>query len=275
MLSSLWNPADPSCEWDTWSTWQAQRDDAHFVAFDAYLAFFRAQPESFFPPSCVSSGSDAKFFWYAFGVFTPLIVAKPLTPSQALSFGASLLALYDANKGYARLFTGDPPGIAHLRACVSAQNLSLLRSYDYAPYAYDVSQLHAHTVAQFSLSSLVLFILSHSLHRSGAAVPHVDPALLRDAYARKAFCKVLKNSAVASFWDPHADRPFIYSGACSRWDVDTKFACSRCKRLSETLWGHYQLCLDCYKTKACYVCGDSQVASINDDGFPRCSEHPQ
>lgn len=271
---SLWSQ-DPTSEWDTWATWQAQRDDAHFAAFAAYSTFFRAQPDSFFPPTCVTSGPDAKYYWYALGVFAPLVVADALTPAQTMSLATSLLTTYDSNKGYTRLLRGDPPAIAHVRSCVNQQNLALLRSYDYTPYAYDVSELHAHTVAQFSLSSLLLRLLAHALHRSGSTAPRITVECCKAAYDRKTFCKSLANVSVASFWDPHADRPFMYGGGCSRWAVSAKYSCSLCRRLSETLWGHYHLCLDCYKTKACYVCGDSRVASTNEDGFPRCQEHPE
>ena len=273
-MFSLWAPSDPSAEWDAWAAWQALRDDSHYSEFPAYHDFFLSQPDSFFPRNCASSEPNAKHYWYAFGVFTPLLVAKPLRPDQAMSFATSLLTVYDSNKGYSRMLTGDPPAIAHLRSCVADSNLAALRTYDYSPYAYDPSRVHAHTVAQFSLSSLLMRLLSHSLHCSGAAVPSVPAAPLRDAYDRKEFCKVLKNFSTASFWDPHAARPFIYAGNCSRWTVSAQFSCSRCARLSEALWGYYQLCLDCYKTKACYVCGDSLITSLNEDGFPRCSDHP-
>jgi len=267
----MW-PSQPSSEWDSWKAWQSQQQDDHYITFDAFTRFFQKQPHTFFPPNPIVNDRDRKYYWYCFGVFTPLVVHQAITMEEIMSLCCSLIAIYDNCKGYIRTLVGDSDGMAKLRHCAVNSNLSALKSIDFEPYCYDIRVVHAHTVCQFSLSSLLLRILAHALRLCGGNTPGINVDDCIYAYENKVFAKNLSGSLTASIWDS-TSKPFLHQGRCSKWHSDKQRKCTHCQRLTESLWGAYFLCLDCFKTKCCSICGDSSRVFPSADGFVKCGEH--
>ena len=141
-------------------------------------------------------------------------------------------------------------------------------------YYYDYSIIHAHTVAYFSLSTLVMMLVSNHIGRITGHKNHrtIDFEKCKKAYENCVFgipeeIHIIKSAPIDII--PHSRNHIM----ANSWPVTKQIKCSKCSRLTEGTWGKFGYCLDCHLKKACSSCGaDAQGKSENDD-MPKCSFH--
>src|SRR3972149_4705421 len=155
-----WTNTSTQTEWNTWDEWQRRQPPIHFEKSDMFSYFISKHPDFRPMPYNVLMGYGADYFKYCFGDFTQFIV-NPNGGVNALEYFSLLLSLYDTCKGVSRRLTGDPAGISLIRQSVDGKSLIPLIEHNFNQYAYDYSMIHAHTVVQYSLSSLIMRLVSH------------------------------------------------------------------------------------------------------------------
>jgi hypothetical protein len=226
-------------------------------------------------------GYKNMYIKYCFGCFENLIY---LPENYHINkYLILLIDIYDKNKGYIRSLKGDPVGISLVRKAIKTNNMDELYLHDFKMYAYDYSTIHAHTVAYFSLSTLLLFLISNYLHYNSyqsEAFPHIDQELCKTAYFAKSFgdityinpinkslsidIKQVKNT------DKISNKTFNSWPSITTASVPNK--CEHCERTTENHWGKFKSCLDCHLYVICNICGGEKY-SIGADNMPKCILH--
>jgi hypothetical protein len=261
------------------------------------------------------------------------------------------LDIYDICKGYLRRVKGEPTCINILREVIRKRSLIPLQTF-HQNFAYPYDAIHAHTVAQYSLSTLIMRLVNHYMSQiSSDYYPDISLNLCRDAYNECKFGKILKfsqhinpnfnendinitgtgterylfedghmkkiqtslNDHNLKHKDTHSPKSFLHhaeniltdnvvvntsqtsitpitstikssdkilsencvESSLSESDKDLSITCHRCKtctRVTETLWGIFDSCLDCHLKRICSICG-TQALIISNDGFPKCNIH--
>ena len=166
--SSSNKSVDPSeIEHGIWLEWQSKQPPIHYEKSEIFQYYLISHPE-FMPPAgsvLMVEGRSSGYYHYCFGDFTSILV-KPETGSNAIEYFALLLDIYDTCKGFSRRIKGDPVGITVLRQAVTRKCLTPLFNHDFNEYAYDYGQLHAHTVCQYSLSTLLMRFVSNYMSQT-------------------------------------------------------------------------------------------------------------
>lgn len=370
-------------EWNTWIEWQRQQHPTHYEKSDIFQ-YYLSMRQTFRPPqnSCMN-GYNSKYYIYCFGDFSSLLV-NPIGNGNIIHYIHLLLDVYDICKGYLRRFKGEPACITMLRNVTLNQSLIPLKTYDFSTNAYPYISIHAHTVAQYSLSTLIMRFVAHYMSQiSHKYYPNILVSSCQEAYTNYKFGKIgniqsplfLKEPVALTISKPNVypininqnekfkhteqrDYPLrqdysrhytetsekediIHRGGSVVHDetvadkkgivtdnrgtvIDNRgivvdnnggilthkegivvdngetiidkggtvidnggtvstsiklpvsftkyFRCRTCTRVTETIWGNFDTCLDCYLKRICSICG-SQAAIISSDGLPKCSLH--
>ena len=252
---------------EQWEIWQQKQSKAHYI--ESYLGIY-------IPPK---PGYKNLYFRYCFGDFENLIY-MPETCND-LNYFSLIISTYDKCKGYLRSIKGDASGIYLLRKVVMNKNCDDLYNHDFNIYNYNYSRIHAHTVAQFSLSTLLMLFVSNYMHfksYNSDHFPHIDVELCKNAYNTKVFGdityvnpskSVIRGTPVAIKKSEGVTRN------CNSWPGpihNLPKKCLECGRQSENFWGQNKHCLDCHLYKVCLICG-GQLFTIGKDNYPRCIVH--
>lgn len=160
-LSSLPGAREVDVEdiWKGWIAWQKTCSSENYCKYQPLLALEKTNAKW---RDLVARAEPMRYLGlaYCFGSFFPLLylAENGCTPKD---FSAMLLCVYDSCKGYKRTLVGDPSGIALLRRILETGDKKIFSELDTAEYLYPYASLHAHTVARFSLSTLILRIATH------------------------------------------------------------------------------------------------------------------
>ena len=143
--------------------WQSQQDSAHFRSYPPLQTYYAKNPDLHGPLQCY----DPAGYEYCFGDFAKLIKFPP-NGSNLYDDLALLLYVYDHCKGYFRWFY-DSEGISALRKSVRTKTVDALYTYKYPQYDY--TQIHAHTMAAYSLSDVIMTLVSHYIASFANSAP--------------------------------------------------------------------------------------------------------
>lgn len=265
-----WSKSTIKDEWSTWEEWQRHRNPSHYEKSDIFHYYLANRP-IFSPPK--NACHNNKHYIYCFGDFSAILVT-PTGGENALEYLILLVDIYDVCKGVSRrLLTGDPPCITLVRNVIRKRNLTLLQSFDFYQYEYPYCQIHAHTVAQYSLSTLLMRFISHYMSYIDIrkSYPMIDIALCQKACHDCVFgTPIFQTSSPITI----PFRPKLDEVRGSSWPSDNKtcLKCAKCKRVTENIWGDFDVCLDCHSKRICSVCGEKAVIISHDD-LPKCNLH--
>lgn len=273
-------------EWNIWREWQRHQSPSHYEKSDIFQYYLSKRP-CFQPPiqSC-AFGHGAKYYVYCFGDFTTLMVNP--TAGNVIEYLIALLDVYDVCKGYSRHLKGDPTGIAIIREVIQKKTLVPLEAHDFTQYSYEYNVIHAHTVAQYSLSTLLMKLLGNYMSHISAPGYHTKTELAISLLS----CRKAYDSCI--FGAPMSDKLLttpnqnVVSNTIAieqrrqktedfrgySWPSD-RASCMRCKicsRVTENTWGLFYACLDCHLKRICSKCGKAAVI-IGSDNFPKCYHH--
>jgi hypothetical protein len=152
---------------EDWDSWQKAQGPEHYEKSKVWSGFTSFYGKTSLPHSGISPDDpEYESFHYCFGEFTPLIIKGHLKPSPFPYFRL-LLDIYSCNKGYLRSLKGEPEFILALRRSVLEADLTALANFPYSSVSYDYGKIHAHTVAQYSLSSLLALLTRNALAYQG------------------------------------------------------------------------------------------------------------
>jgi len=262
---------------ETWREWQRSRPPAHFQLSPSYQTFVSYYPDFVGVTQEGAEGIYATYCLGQFRVFAPSHWIGAVTRDRLLR---GLLHLYDSCKGVGRsLLWGDPPGVLALRRALeegmSSKAVDSLFLYDFSSSFYDYTTLHAHTVAYFSLSTLVLSLASHILSRTVnfCTIPYFEPRLCKKAFESKVFgLRQHEESRSVPVAVPASPPPAEIAHGSWPNGLIAVHTCRFCHRKTEKLWGDNQACLDCHMEKICALCS-TPASTRGGDGFPRCALH--
>ncbi len=183
-------PNDLNTKWVTCEKWQSYQQTSLYEKC-IIMKYYRKNYDEI-------SLHDTKYLYneyyaYCFGDYTPLIIDINKTNISLLDYVKLLLKIYDTCKGKSRKLKGDPIRISTIRKCASLNNVSVLEIYDFGHINYPYSIIHAHTIAQFSLSTLLIRLLCHYLKQ---VYPNSAHELLsinkcKEAYYKKNYGEIL------------------------------------------------------------------------------------
>lgn len=284
MLNTLsnwipWASSVPQDEWNTWVEWQKNQPLTLFEQSDIFKYYLSRRP-NFQPPqySCITLYNN-KYYVYCFGDFTALLV-NPNGGGNATDFINLLIDVYDVCKGYTRRLTGDPIGIAILRDVINKRSLGPLQNHDFTQYNYPYDVIHAHTVAQYSLSTLLMRLTSHYMSHMctmgyylGISVQKCQKTMDKNTFGKPDIIISNKSSSSISI---QQQKPKSEDFRGHSWPRDqvTCLRCKSCNRVTENIWGKFDACIDCHLKRICSVCGN-QAVIIGIDNFPKCYHHQE
>lgn len=200
-----------------------------------------------------------QYFCYCFGDFTPLISNHILSQQELLSLSQFLLNLYDQHKGYdRRLRKGDSSDIQILRKFAQGEGFPVLEKINFIKYHYPYYKIHAHSIAQYSLSVLILRIMEHNLSYHYQHLKIIDFNQCYNSYQNATF-NVLKEENINMTIGSWSSGMYLY-------------ICSNCKSHNEKLWGKFKVCLDCYIHRLCRTCG-AKIQDLSMQHVPYCALH--
>jgi hypothetical protein len=206
---------------------------------------------------------------YCFGQFARFLTVPPETSTHGFSVWtliADLLAIYDTCKGYRRYWLGDLEHISFIRSCLKHRDLQDLSSYNWLPYAYDYTKIHAHTVAVYSLSTLCMRLISHRLAAitKREDIPYISADICNIVREQKCFAPKKGVRTVTQIISQ------IIPGAETNISLLEAKNCPACSRIVTQLYSKHNVCLDCSLRRICYVCGVKAVHVLRK---PVCEEH--
>lgn len=259
-------------EWSTWEEWQRNQPLSHFEQSEIFQYYLSQRPR-FKPPkySCITD-SNSRYYIYCFGDFASLLVNPH--GGDAMDYFALLLDIYDTCKGTTRRITGDPTGISLLRSAVQKRSLNPIQNHNFSQYNYDYNTLHAHTVAEYSLSTLMLRFVSHYM---SCITTRPNYSLILYPICQKAYNKSVFGEPKQIKSDPISIPNKISDDdgkASSSWPRvnNNCLRCKSCNRVTENLWGNFDACIDCHLKRICSTCG-IQAVIIGPDSLPKCYYH--
>lgn len=281
-----WTNTTVKDDWNTWEEWQRHQLHSHYEKSDIFHYYLSRRPQ-FSPPkqSCLN-GYQSKYYIYCFGDFTSLLV-NPYGGGDVTEYFSLLLDVYDICKGRSRMITGDPNGITLLRKVIAHRNLEPLKNFDFNKISYPYNIIHAHTVAQYSLSTLIMRLVGHYMSQTNANgyYPNIATASCKQAYDICIFgtpVSILKGEPGSNSNSKSVSVPIsiqarppnlddIKGGSWPR-DKSTCLRCKSCNRVTENVWGIFDACLDCHLKRICSMCSSPAVI-ISTDNLPKCSLH--
>jgi hypothetical protein len=267
LFSWVSGPSVPN-EQDNWLKWQSCQKKEHFQSSDIYT-YYKKNRTNF---STNKNYYTNPVYRYCFGDYSYLLVnPKDINApcTTIVEYIALIIDFYDVCKGITRRFTWDPEVISMLRSVIRENNISLLKRYNFEVHHYDYCKLHAHTVAQYSISTLLGFFVSNYLDFFKETLfvefPKINIFFCQKALIEKSFGSgAIAESFVksSSMIDIVSSKPPTKEPRWYSWPTDkTNFLyCLACKRVTEKHWGEGCLCLDCHVQK-------SGISSFSQDSF--------
>jgi hypothetical protein len=259
-------------EWIKWENWQKIQAPVHYEKSEIFHYYLTYRPD-FQPPfdSVVHNSVASLYYSYCFGDFTVFLV-NPTLGSDVLKYIAFLLDFYDVCKGFSRRVIGDPYNISILRTVLEKRNLYPLYNHDFSQYGYDYSKIHAHTVVQYSLSTLIMRFIGNFLYLSNTRGNFLDIniKLCQEAFVGYYFGYPKKTETSSPIYIQKPTEEF----RSSSWPRDNA-SCLRCKicnRVTENFWGNFQACIDCHLKRICSICSLPPII-ISSDNLPKCISH--
>lgn len=269
-------------EWDVWELWQRSQLLSHYENSEIFTHYKSSRPQFKSPKNSAISDSNSLYYNYCFGDFSQILIL-PNTKSNKLSedairYCALLLDFYDNCKGFSRRITGDPTCISILRSVIKKKSLLPFRKHDLNQYAYDYTLIHAHTVVQFSLSTLIMRFFCNYIANSLSLkeYPSIQISRCKYAYKQQAFSLIIENNveSLTSIPLEIPNRIIVEENKCASWPRASKFCtkCQICNRVTENLWGTFDACIDCHMKRICSICSQPAII-IGTDNLPKCKDH--
>lgn len=252
---------------DSWESWQKSQLKIHYIESNLSDYIYK------------KTGYKNSYIKYCFGDFEN-IYYMPENINE-IAYFTLLLSTYDRCKGYLRSFKGDLTGINLLRKVVKDKNSDELYNHDFKIYDYNYTIIHAHTVSYFSLSTLIMYLVSNYMHfksYNSDHFPHIDIELCKIAYNNKIYGDIIyinsnrelpRSNIISIKTKENNTHP---SNSWHGKSVNTINKCSNCNRVCDAYWGKHKLCLNCHLYEVCSVCG-GQKFSVGTDGYPLCVLH--
>lgn len=286
----------PENEWMAWEVWQRSQPPSHFEKSEMFQYYLSCRPQFSHVKNSILLYENYIYQSYCFGDFSAIFVNPAnvnISTVEAVRYCNFLLDFYDICKGITRRLTGDPSGIAVLREVVNKNTIIPLFKHDFNQYKYDYTILHAHTVCQYSLSTLLMRLLCNFLSRFTFEINFEEISMDRckSAYENYNFGhpfvrnieQILKNDKLVATNKLKFSQCSIPMGIpqkilleeekCSSWPRNlTCSRCSKCNRVSENLWGIFHCCIDCHMKRICSKCGITATV-IGSDKLPKCESH--
>ncbi len=156
---------DNNADWKKWEAWQSMQLPLHFSTSNIYRFFLDAHPKYTPLSNSVIHQLNCRGYVYCFGDFANLIVDPHGNSDKIVEYMILLVNVYDSCKGYTRKIKGDPEGISMLKNIISTKDISAMEDHDFNQYHYDYTKIHAHTVAAYSLSTLIMRLVSNYMYR--------------------------------------------------------------------------------------------------------------
>lgn len=261
-------------EWASWKYWQeAQDPSTHYTTYAPITELLQSFPKSYIPEGR-RTGIGTQI-WYCFGEFRTLLLYGEMNTEQLCVFINTLLIIYDKCKGPSRKWLwGDPYEISAFRIATTNQDFKSLETINWKFVEYPIGEIHAHTVAQYHLSTLICRLACHILAEAGYILPHIAQNEICDAYSKRSFLKynidthlgrILNNSL-------HHIETAVYRG-------DIPLVCKVCGRCTTVLKGKNSACDTCFRNQICLHCSSQEVRDSSDkvirgeDNLPRCISH--
>ena len=277
--SYIWNGTNQD-QWKKWLDWQRQQAKDHYKHSSIYDLYITQYPQSDLINNQINNTYNQKYYAYCFGSFKIFIVDYSVNLHEYIKI---LVLLYDHCKGINRRITGDAEGIQNLRKYLETLNIDYLYDYNFTQYNYDYMIIHAHTVACFSLSTLILRIVSHYLHfmSQDEKYPYISAEKCKQACNNNAFpYNPIRSNYINQ---PKLSKPIqIQSEIVSSnnkvasWPLNIgqnlTIRCLKCNRVTDKLWGSFNVCYDCHMKRICSTCG-SIATGITNDNLPKCNNH--
>lgn len=295
MLASLtnwlsWTTTDTQNEWEAWEIWQRSQPAAHYEKSEMFQHYLAYRPQFSCLKNSVLLYENSNYYVYCFGDFAAILINQntvSISTNEAVNYCNLLLDFYDICKGISRRITGDPVCISILRDVVNRNSILPLFKHDFDQYRYDYTILHAHTVCQYSLSTLLMRLLCNFLSKFSVELQfeEIKLKLCQSAYnnlnygaiknnitlPEKVPSKYLSRSSSKPLSVP--ERILIEEERGSSWPRNLSCSrCSKCTRVSENLWGDHHTCLDCHMKRICSKCGTTATV-IGTDKLPKCEAH--
>ncbi len=270
----------PKDEFDTWEIWQNQQLPTHYEKSDIFQYYLSVRPR-YCPPrnSCINDHNH-RYYVYCFGDFSSLIV-NPLGYNDIIGYIILLLDIYDVCKGFSRRLKGDPNCIALLREVIRKRSIDPILKHDLSQYDYPYNRIHAHTVAQYSLSTLLMKFIIHYLASNGVKGNYstITLPICQTTYNDQIFGAPKSTSnplAKSSPININQNAPSNKEMKVHSWPQDQSklFRCKVCTRVTENIWGDFDACMDCHLKRICSICGVRAVI-IATDGLPKCIAHQE
>lgn len=178
-----------SIEWNTWEMWQNNQPAKHFQTCEIYECLITNENMPKLNPPIINfcNSYNYKYYLYCFGQFAQYISYPNIRCD--IGYIMLLLQIYDRCKGLSRRISGDPESITLLRTAVKHGSLYVLENHDFSQYAYNYSKIHAHTVIQYSLSTLIMRMASHYIGTESKMNNHptIDVNVCISAYDSMSF----------------------------------------------------------------------------------------
>lgn len=140
--------------WNSWYEWQKKQKPIHYQRSDV----FRRYANQYYIPNEKYNEQVV----YVLGDFRYFITFDFISNDNVYwDYIKVLIDLYDCCKGLRRSILGDPPFIHKLKEGYENRDLNPFLLYGFRECDYDYEKIHVHTVAYFSLSTLIMRLASH------------------------------------------------------------------------------------------------------------------
>lgn len=257
--------------WEAAIVWQKKQDREHFTVCKIYNNYLLIGDKYNLPENNVTKSVHSKYYYYCFGNFSSFI-SNDLTFEEVRGTIRSLLNLYDTGKGYSRIILGDPEHITLLKSIVNIYTMQGLREYNFSKFMYDYGKIHAHTMAQYSLSTLIMLITSHLVNM-----------LLKKETGKYDAKNIISSQICKNSYDNKVYQEFEYFfkennsltslTSSTSWPKSV-FNCSNCGQICDKLWGDHNCCLNCHINVVCLKCGTNVgIRKNNISSYPYCEDH--
>lgn len=132
-------------DWNKWQKWQLYQNESHFKSSDIieYYTYYR------------KIQIQNQEYNKDFGQFSFLFNTNKLKHVLKL-----IIDIYDHCKGYTRYLSGDPDCINWIKIYLESKKI-IFTEDTIKPYMYNYNIIHSHTVALYSLSTLLFRISLH------------------------------------------------------------------------------------------------------------------
>lgn len=271
---------------NAWRNWQLLQDPQHFEKSNVFRHFISQRPNildflknrtEYSQISSLGLELYRPYVEYCFGDFEVFVI----NPSQEdlSKYVLLMIDLYDICKGYTRLAFGDAPFISVLRNFIAFEDVNILLDHTWLDPIYDYNDFHAHTVAYFSLSSLIALFVRNYVGRlyPGKNIPYIKIERCRKAYHDAVFGVKkplqLPEPSLALDIPPNQNQPSPFGIQGKTWPRMNNARCPECNRLTEGSWGKFNLCIDCYVNKKCVHCNADANGERDKKGWSVCNFH--